>query len=84
MQSSKDYLGDNEARVRDVEIITGLEFFTSLSVDSAIRTRTYLPSGVWWWKLCDAETFQNHVTYLNVHNIKWMDFYLWFQIHMTI
>ncbi|XP_078319808.1 uncharacterized protein LOC111119482 isoform X2 [Crassostrea virginica] len=47
MQSSKDYLGDNEARVRDVEIITGLEFFTSLSVDSAIRTRTYLPSGVW-------------------------------------
>lgn len=45
--SPDDYLSDNEARVRDVEIVTGLEFFTGLAFDSAIRTRTYLPSGVW-------------------------------------
>ncbi|XP_056017946.1 uncharacterized protein LOC125670329 isoform X2 [Ostrea edulis] len=45
--SVEDYLSDNEARVRDVELITGLEFFTELPVDSAIRTRTYLPSGLW-------------------------------------
>lgn len=47
LQSPDDYLSDNEARVRDVEIVTGLEFFTGLAFDSAIRTRTYLPRGVW-------------------------------------
>lgn len=47
LQSPDDYLSDNDARVRDVEIVTGLEFFTGLAFDSAIRTRTYLPSGVW-------------------------------------
>ncbi|XP_062607940.1 uncharacterized protein LOC134269752 isoform X1 [Saccostrea cucullata] len=45
--SVEAYLQDNEARVRDVELITGLEFFTNLPVDNSVRARTYLPSGLW-------------------------------------
>ncbi|KAK7482275.1 hypothetical protein BaRGS_00026518 [Batillaria attramentaria] len=46
-QSVEEYLVDNEARVRDVELITGLQFFPGLPFTQAVAMRTYLPSGLW-------------------------------------
>ncbi|KAL8580376.1 hypothetical protein ACOMHN_037475 [Nucella lapillus] len=46
-QSVEAYLVDNEARVRDVELITGLHFFPALPFPQAVALRTFLPSGLW-------------------------------------
>lgn len=46
-QLVQDYIAINEARVRDVEIITGLRFFTNLSVEDRIKLQTSLPDGTW-------------------------------------
>ena len=47
VQTMGDYLVDNEARVRDVELLTGLHFFPALPFTQAVAMRTYLPSGLW-------------------------------------
>ena len=47
LQTMGDYLVDNEARVRDVELLTDLHFFPSLPFSQAVAVRTYLPSGLW-------------------------------------
>lgn len=46
-QTVYDYLVDNEARVRDAELLTGLQFFPELPFTQAVAMRTYLPSGLW-------------------------------------
>ncbi|PVD23081.1 hypothetical protein C0Q70_16343 [Pomacea canaliculata] len=46
-QSALQYLEDNEARVRDVELITGFQFFPAIPFTQAVAMRTYLPSGLW-------------------------------------
>ncbi|KAK7100774.1 uncharacterized protein [Littorina saxatilis] len=46
-QTPEEYLIDNEARVRDVELITELQFFPDLLFSQAVAMRTYLPSGLW-------------------------------------
>lgn len=47
LQSALQYLEDNEARVRDVELITGFQFFPAIPFTQAVAMRTYLPSGLW-------------------------------------
>ncbi|XP_069126683.1 uncharacterized protein [Argopecten irradians] len=46
-QSTEDYLVDNMARIRDIELLTDLEFFTELSVPDSISIRTFLPQRLW-------------------------------------
>ncbi|XP_067141418.1 venom phosphodiesterase-like [Centruroides vittatus] len=46
-QSAEEYLLKHSARVKDVEILTGLRFFSSLPVFEEIRLRTFLPSELW-------------------------------------
>ena len=45
-KSYKDYLRDNVARIRDIELLTGLQFMTFQSNKSA-RLRTFLPEELW-------------------------------------
>ncbi|KAJ8305988.1 hypothetical protein KUTeg_016533 [Tegillarca granosa] len=45
--SVERYLSNNEARVRDVEWLSGLQFYTSIDNKIAVKLRTYLPSGLW-------------------------------------
>ncbi|KAK3089994.1 hypothetical protein FSP39_008300 [Pinctada imbricata] len=46
--SDKDFLQDNVARVKDVELLTGLEFFTkNYSISEHARLQTYLPVKIW-------------------------------------
>ncbi|XP_033738206.1 uncharacterized protein LOC117325827 isoform X2 [Pecten maximus] len=46
-QSAEDYLRDNIARVRDIELLTDLEFYTKLSPPDSVSIRTYLPQRLW-------------------------------------
>ena len=46
-QRVQDFIAINEARVRDVEIITGLRFFTTLSVEDRVKLQISLPDGTW-------------------------------------
>ena len=46
LQSYKDYLRDNVARIRDIELLTGLQFMTFKS-DMSTRLRTFLPIDLW-------------------------------------
>ena len=41
------YLKDNVARVRDIELLTGLIFFSRMNVSNATRLKTYLPVDIW-------------------------------------
>ncbi|KAH3831572.1 uncharacterized protein LOC127876504 isoform X2 [Dreissena polymorpha] len=41
------YLQKNVARLRDIELASGLQFLTSLDRDAAARLRTYLPEELW-------------------------------------
>ncbi|XP_053394488.1 uncharacterized protein LOC123525750 isoform X2 [Mercenaria mercenaria] len=41
------YLKDNVARIRDIELLTGLQFMTSFNVSTAARLRTFLPEDIW-------------------------------------
>ncbi|XP_060581540.1 uncharacterized protein LOC132738125 isoform X2 [Ruditapes philippinarum] len=41
------YLKDNVARIRDIELLTGLQFMTSFDVVTAARLRTFLPEDIW-------------------------------------
>ncbi|VDK40890.1 unnamed protein product [Gongylonema pulchrum] len=46
----EEYLRTNTARVRDIELLTGLEFFTSRSrypETVALKMRTYIQNGIW-------------------------------------
>lgn len=40
-------LRENVARVKDVEIATGLHFFSQLPISQAARLQTFLPTKVW-------------------------------------
>ncbi|XP_076096525.1 uncharacterized protein LOC143067274 isoform X4 [Mytilus galloprovincialis] len=44
-QNTEDYLTDNEARLRDVELLTGLQFY--MDYKNSIQLRTFLPHGLW-------------------------------------
>ncbi|KAK3089347.1 hypothetical protein FSP39_002916 [Pinctada imbricata] len=46
-QNYNEYLTDNEARIRDIELMTGFEFFHNLKVEKALELRTFLPNGLW-------------------------------------
>lgn len=46
-QPLEAYLLKHSARVKDVEILTGLRFSSSLPVYEEIRLKTYLPSKLW-------------------------------------
>ncbi|XP_071118759.1 uncharacterized protein [Haliotis cracherodii] len=46
-QNATQYLLENEVRVRDVELLTGLEFFTNTPVESSAQLRTALPHTLW-------------------------------------
>lgn len=46
-QRVQDFIAINEARVRDVEIITGLRFFTTISVEDRVKLQISLPDGTW-------------------------------------
>ncbi|KAL4236876.1 ectonucleotide pyrophosphatase phosphodiesterase [Mactra antiquata] len=41
------YLKDNVARIRDIELLTGLQFMTSYDVAKAAILRTFLPENLW-------------------------------------
>lgn len=41
------YLKDNVARIRDIEILTGLQFMTLYDVETSARLRTFLPEDIW-------------------------------------
>ena len=49
LQSSRsfEHLRENVARVRDIELLTGLTFFTDLETSLRIKTETYLPEHLW-------------------------------------
>ncbi|KAK3577563.1 hypothetical protein CHS0354_026532, partial [Potamilus streckersoni] len=49
-QNISNYMTDNEARVRDVELISGLEFFPKMDKSLSVQLRTFLPSGLWTTK----------------------------------
>jgi hypothetical protein len=44
-QVTDNYLTDNEARIRDIELLTGLQFFTGHK--NHVLLRTFLPHGLW-------------------------------------
>jgi len=47
-KDSREYLRQNVARVRDIELLTGLTFFPGVDVPSArIKLTTYLPEQPW-------------------------------------
>ena len=46
-QSSREYLIDNLARIRDVELLTGLNFLTANNTQEAIVTRTQIAQSLW-------------------------------------
>lgn len=41
------YLKDNVARIRDIELLTGLQFLTTFGFDNAARLRTFLAEDIW-------------------------------------
>ncbi|CAH1773187.1 unnamed protein product, partial [Owenia fusiformis] len=44
---SIDYLQEHVARVRDIELLTGFEFFVNTSFEDAVKIRTFLPGHLW-------------------------------------
>ncbi|XP_064605708.1 uncharacterized protein LOC135470602 [Liolophura sinensis] len=54
------YLKDNVVRIRDIELLTGLQFFTELESTMAARLRTFLPVTIW-------------PTTLEPVHVRWMD-----------
>lgn len=46
-QRPEVYLKDNVARIRDIELLTGLRFMTSYEASTGARFRTYLPEELW-------------------------------------
>ncbi|XP_052776109.1 uncharacterized protein LOC128213996 [Mya arenaria] len=49
--TGRDYLINNAARVRDIEHLTGHQFFTSMDVPLGARLRTFLPLELWPFSL---------------------------------
>lgn len=47
-QSSAQYLLENTARVRDIELLTGISFFSGLPPAEQARLKTISPSRLWW------------------------------------
>lgn len=54
----KDYFFDHTARIKDIELLTGLTFMTDIPWEESIKMRTYLPLEMWeslrpssWMKL---------------------------------
>ncbi|VDK33394.1 unnamed protein product [Gongylonema pulchrum] len=48
--TSREYLFDNTARLRDIELLTGMQFFTDRqiwSTSEALQLRTWLPQSLW-------------------------------------
>ncbi|KAK2186559.1 hypothetical protein NP493_196g03063 [Ridgeia piscesae] len=45
--SSRTYLADNLARIRDIELLTGLQFLTDIDTGEAVLTRTQIPQALW-------------------------------------
>ncbi|VDI60927.1 ectonucleotide pyrophosphatase/phosphodiesterase family member 1/3 [Mytilus galloprovincialis] len=43
----EDYLMENVARIRDIELLTGIQFLTGLPDDTAASLRTFLPTSLW-------------------------------------
>lgn len=54
LQNWNVYLQKNVARLRDIELATGLQFLTSLERNAAARLRTYLPEKIWETRLVEA------------------------------
>ncbi|XP_060077671.1 uncharacterized protein LOC132557191 [Ylistrum balloti] len=46
-QTTEDYLEDNVARIKDIELLTDLEFYTKLSPLNSVSLQTFLPQGLW-------------------------------------
>ena len=38
---------DNAARMRDVELVTGLRFFPKIKAEDSVRLKTFLPESLW-------------------------------------
>ena len=53
-QRADKYIQDNVARVRDIELLTGLQFLVSLPRGQAARLRTFLPEEIWKTDLVKA------------------------------
>jgi hypothetical protein len=47
LQTEEEYWSDNVVRVRDVELLTGLRFFSSYNISTQARLSTFLPVNVW-------------------------------------
>ena len=50
LQAKDDYLLTNTARVRDVELLSGVNFFAErqwFSEREALRWRTHIPTALW-------------------------------------
>ncbi|CAH1795254.1 unnamed protein product, partial [Owenia fusiformis] len=45
--ANDEFLANNIARVKDVELLTGLEFFPNMNQEQAVRVRTSLPEALW-------------------------------------
>ena len=41
---------ENVARIRDIELLTGLRFLTKFDEHTSARSRTYLPTSLWQTK----------------------------------
>ena len=46
-QSPAEYLKDNIARLRDIELMNGVQFMAAYNTSYATRLRTYLPEALW-------------------------------------
>ncbi|KAI8479780.1 ectonucleotide pyrophosphatase phosphodiesterase [Branchiostoma belcheri] len=46
-QDSNSLMQTHVARVRDIELLTGLRFFLSLNTDQALQLRLFLPTQLW-------------------------------------
>lgn len=47
IQTEEEYLADNVARVRDIELLTGLKLFSSYNTSTRARLSTFLPVSLW-------------------------------------
>ncbi|XP_033645036.1 venom phosphodiesterase 2-like [Asterias rubens] len=52
-QSPSDYMETNIARVKDVELLTGLKFYSNLDPYAAIRLRTFIQERIEFFKYWD-------------------------------
>ena len=46
-QEPLEYLRENVARVKDVELLTGLTFFSKIEASSRVILSTFLPEALW-------------------------------------